>query len=335
MTDTIPSPPAPLRDHEVTTQVHSDGAWYASCRCGWSSAPCPTDTVAMVSAGNHHVAVANQGYGQGIKIRGLAIRGWIVDILVGWLMGSIVGGLVFAFIDVLAAANGRLAPLGVVAGTAGGVAWMRRHRARREPLSAARIGLSKAALAILVVTVAVAGVVGALMMRDEEPSGQEQAVGATSPLSAEDERLVDGLGEHSSRWNEAAGPFVRDYLDPNVSAAEWVAAADAQVAEMRNAVISFQTDVMAISDPGVRSVFEEFTDNYRAKLDAVTRLWNAVAAGDPDAEEAAGAELQAAAEEGQQLATSLLDKLRRFVDPEDLTSLLQDRAADLQHQLGS
>lgn len=168
---------------------------------------------------------------------------------------------------------------------------------------------------------------------DTRPAGEEQALGATSSLSTEDERLIDGLGDHSNHWNEAAGPFVRDYLDPNVGATEWVAAARTNVNEMRNAAISFTTDVMAISDAGVRSVFDEFADNYSAKLDAVTRLWNAVAAGDPDAEEAAGADLQAAAEEGQHLATNLLEKLRPFVDPEDLTALLQGRAADLQRQL--
>ena len=102
---------------------------------------------------------------------------------------------------------------------------------------------------------------------------------------------------------------------------------------MRNAAIGFKTDVMAISDPGVRSVFDEFADNYSAKLEAVTGLWNAVAAADPDAEEAAGADLQAAAEEGQSLATSLLENLRPFVDPEDLTTLLQGKAADLQRNL--
>lgn len=190
-------------------------------------------------------------------------------------------------------------------------------------------------IAVLVAAALALAFLTACASQTSDPSGEEQAIGATSSLSEQDGRIIDGLGEHSSRWNEAAGPFVRDYLDPNVDAHEWVDAAEAQVAEMRNAVIGFQADVMAISDPGVRSVFEKFANNYRAKLDAVTRLHNAVAGGDPAAEEIAGAGLQAAAEEGQELATSLLDNLRPFVDPEDLTTLLRDKAADLQRQLGS
>lgn len=61
---------------------------------------------------------------------------------------------------------------------------------------------------------------------------------------------------------------------------------------------------------GVRAVFGDMVANYKRKLAAAASLVAAVEAGDEDGEQAAASELTAAAEEGQQLASRLIDRLR-------------------------
>jgi hypothetical protein len=87
--------------------------------------------------------------------------------------------------------------------------------------------------------------------------------------------------------------------------------------------------VLGISDSGVRSLFSEIVDNYRRKLAAATNLVNAVASGDIDAAKTAESELSAAAEEGRRLALGLLDRLRPFIDPDELSRRLRERGAEL------
>lgn len=55
MTDTL-APPQPPGVHDVTTQAHSDGAWYATCTCGWHSPPNGREKNAVLFAGQHRRA---------------------------------------------------------------------------------------------------------------------------------------------------------------------------------------------------------------------------------------------------------------------------------------
>lgn len=53
---TMIPPSTPI--HDVTTQLHSDGNWWATCQtCGWHGPPCAREQVAMASAGHHHQSV--------------------------------------------------------------------------------------------------------------------------------------------------------------------------------------------------------------------------------------------------------------------------------------
>lgn len=92
--------------------------------------------------------------------------------------------------------------------------------------------------------------------------------------------VLAGLGEHPRAWNRGAEPLIRDYLDPNVAAGEWVSAASDQIIAMRQAYMALEKDVMLLTDPGVRSAFTKFVENYRAKLDAVVMLHIAGSKGD-------------------------------------------------------
>jgi hypothetical protein len=60
MNDTI-TPPRPSGVHDVAVQLHSDGAWYATCRtCRWASLPAHSERTATIEASLHHQAVAPQ-----------------------------------------------------------------------------------------------------------------------------------------------------------------------------------------------------------------------------------------------------------------------------------
>ena len=60
------------------------------------------------------------------------LRDWVVDSLVGWLLGSVAFGLAFRAIGAFVGGQAVLTNFGVVAGTIVGIAWMRQARRRRR-----------------------------------------------------------------------------------------------------------------------------------------------------------------------------------------------------------
>jgi hypothetical protein len=148
-------------------------------------------------------------------------------------------------------------------------------------------------------------------------------------LSSADVDTIAALMATPDRWNRAAAPLVRDYLDPNVPRDRWVVEAAPYIGELRAAHVEMQTCALAIQDPGIRATSTEIAANYRAKLDWITRLHNAVAHGDATAEQQATAGLSEAAAEGQVLAIALLDKVRPYVDPQVLSEKARKQGKEI------
>jgi hypothetical protein len=99
---------APSGAHHVTTQAHSDGAWYATCRtCGWHSDPTFTEPLAVILAGRHRQSVIPQpkihSWGwAAASIGGMVPVSFVVGAVVGSGLGAIAG---FWFVLLLAAAT--------------------------------------------------------------------------------------------------------------------------------------------------------------------------------------------------------------------------------------
>ncbi len=127
--------------------------------------------------------------------------------------------------------------------------------------------------------------------------------------SSADADAIKDFEDFAARWNRAATPLVRDYLDPNVPADRWVKEASQHVIELREVHIEMLARTLAIEDAGIRGTLETITANYRTKLDCVTRLHNAVAQGDAEAEQQAQQELSDAVAEGQRLAKAMIERL--------------------------
>lgn len=144
-------------------------------------------------------------------------------------------------------------------------------------------------------------------------------------VSAGDLDALAHFGELTGRWNSAAAGLVRDYLDPNVSPEQWVQSASADVGALRAVWLEMQAFTIAIQDPGIRKVFDSFTLNYRAKLDGITSLHNAVALGDMAGEENALQRIGIATTEGNDMARSMIERLRPFIDPQVLSEELRKR----------
>lgn len=154
-------------------------------------------------------------------------------------------------------------------------------------------------------------------------------------ISPADADAIENFEDFGARWNRAAAPFVRDYLDPNVPADRWVKEASQHVKELRAVYIEMHARTVAIEDAGIRGTFEDITANYRTKLDCVTRLHNAVAQGDTEAEQQVQQELSNAVAEGQRLAKAMIERLRPYVDPQVIAAIAKKRgkeAAELTRQ---
>jgi len=163
-----------------------------------------------------------------------------------------------------------------------------------------------------------------------DQSGVRATLHAQSPsISPGDADAIAEFIDLPRRWNQSAAPLVRDYLDPNVPADRWVKGASAFIGELRAAYLEMQTTTLAIQDPGIRNTFQDITVNYRAKLDCVTALHNAVAQGNQEAEQQAQLALSEASAEGQKLAQGLLDRLRPYVDPTVLADEMRKRGREI------
>ena len=114
-----------------------------------------------------------------------------------------------------------------------------------------------------------------------------------------------------------------------MSGAKWVKDASTHIGELRSVHMQMYTSVLAISNPGIRGTFEPFTDNYRAKLDALTMLHNAVASGDEKREHEAQQALAKAGAEGMKLARTLLERVRPHVDPKVFSEELRKRGKEI------
>lgn len=135
--------------------------------------------------------------------------------------------------------------------------------------------------------------------QEAENTGARVALGASGPsISASDWDAIYSFREFAKRWNDAAAPFVRDYLDPNVPADRWVREASQHVKELRSVHIEMYARTVAIEDAGIRGTLEDMTANYRTKLDCLTRIHIAVAQGNAEAEQQAQQDLSNAATEG-------------------------------------
>lgn len=148
-------------------------------------------------------------------------------------------------------------------------------------------------------------------------------------MSAGDGDAIANFMDLPARWNKSAAPLVRDYLDPNVPADRWGREASAHIGELRAVLVEMQATTFAMQDPGIKKTFQDFVANYRAKLDCVTALHFAVVRGDQQAEQEARQAMSEATAEGNRLGNAFLERLRPYVDPQELTNELRKRGKEI------
>jgi len=163
-----------------------------------------------------------------------------------------------------------------------------------------------------------------------KPQVLAKAVGSEPKgVIAQDYETAAAFMELTWEWNRAVAPIVRDYLDPNVSAEAWVKSSTAPMGQLRAVHVQMTAAVLGIKDDQLRNVFQEFCENYRSKLDAMTALQNTVARGDEAGEEQAKVVLAEASARGTELATSFLERLRPYVDEKELADVLRKRGKEI------
>jgi len=198
----------------------------------------------------------------------------------------------------------------------------------RTKLNARRyVSVIAAICAVVVIGLAV----GSRVNRQAETSAAEQslaaAMGATNRFISEDDlETAATLRTFTTRWNTAAAPLMRGYLDPNVSAEQWVSDAGEHVEGLTAASMRFSATVQAFEDPGLRARYQVLAKNYDRKLAAIHALRHAVAQQDPDGETTAIIEVREAALEGRELAIELMDSMRPHVGPDQMRRLVVESA---------
>lgn len=184
---------------------------------------------------------------------------------------------------------------------------------------------------VAVCAVVIVGLVGTRGDRANVSRATERnlasAMGATNQsLSDADLETIATLRNYTSRWNTSAAPLMRDYLDPTVSAEQWVIDAGDHIDGLSAAYMHFSAAVQALEDPALRTKYEVFVKNYGRKLAAIHALRHAVARQDPDGESVAIKEVGEAALEGRDLAVELLESMRPYIDPDQFRQLAIESA---------
>lgn len=149
------------------------------------------------------------------------------------------------------------------------------------------------------------------------------------PTSSSYTDALTTISDLPKRWNRAAAPLVRDYLDPNVPADRWVKEASPYIGELRAVHIEMHACTLAIREQETRKFFQELIANYRAKLDSLIILHNAVARGDQEAGQQAYQALSEASVEGQRLSQVLIEKIRPDVGPDALAVELRKSSKEI------
>lgn len=145
-------------------------------------------------------------------------------------------------------------------------------------------------------------------------------------ISKHDIEVMCDFNEYSGAWNQSTGPIVRDYLDPLVTAPNWVERANTNLSKLRGLYLKMTVSLLMFESDSLQKIYTPFVANYKAKLDALTALHIAVATADVDGEAKAQIALNAAGKEGQRFAREFLKSLRDHIDPEELRRIFRERA---------
>jgi len=198
-------------------------------------------------------------------------------------------------------------------------------------------------LAVLVVWIAIPVIRLAVTYSNQHsdtpslPVDVEGAPGGRDDLSAHDQSLLVDIAGDVQRFNAAALPLMKSYIDPTVSAQRWARSADRHIQRMRTALNALGADVLTIEDSSLRKTFSDIIGTMTDEVLALEDLEFAVGLVVPSdsswlgpasgGKRGALRRLQAAAEQRQKLSMELLDRLRPYLDPETLRLILQGAAA--------
>lgn len=174
--------------------------------------------------------------------------------------------------------------------------------------------LGRALLAALVVASATAGCAEQQPrnLDQNESVNQTPTAGGDASTSGplDDDGVVMGkMRQHTRFWNSTMSPLVADYLDPNVSAEQFVKSTSGLVRKLEPRIRKMAELAATLKTPELRRIVTATAFTYRDKLAAFMALVNAVSAGDADGQRAGQEKLQDATTEANELAAELQDFL--------------------------
>ena len=102
--------------------------------------------------------------------------------------------------------------------------------------------------------------------RQADASGARVVFGAQGQsISRADSEAIKEFRDFTRRWNRAATPFVRDYLDPSFPADRWVREASQHIKKLRSVYTEMYARTFAVEDVGIRGTLEKFTANFKRR----------------------------------------------------------------------
>ena len=151
----------------------------------------------------------------------------------------------------------------------------------------------------------------------------------TTPLSQNDTEILLRYGGRGREWNRISAPLIRDYLDPRVTAEQWVERAKAPLGQLRTVVFGMKSDCQLLSDEGSQETLKPIVETYESLLGLYHRLRDSIINGDTNVQPTIVTELQAVALRKQQLALPIVKSLRQQMGSEYMDQRIQEMITEL------
>ena len=175
--------------------------------------------------------------------------------------------------------------------------------------------------------VRVSGIQGHERMQEEQ--WEIQTAGTLfEGLDLDDFSRVETVMGFTGRWNEVSAPMVIQYLDPEVSAEQWVKDASPVLAELREILAQMKSELILFPKSSFRdSYLAELLRTQGEKLDAMTQIHKAVSQGDQEAELLAQEVIQGIADEQKELILGFFDQMREAgLMTSEVEQVIKDRS---------
>ncbi len=147
----------------------------------------------------------------------------------------------------------------------------------------------------------------------------------SSVLSEGEYKILLNWGSHGRAWNKASSPIVRDYLDQEVSAADFVLNANRQLIECRAIIRDMNAEFEKVNNKGVKKKLEPLVQVHFKLIKNYELLCSAISEGKPEEERVLWANVGKLAEEKKEIWVPVMKRMMKIDSDKQVDKIWEER----------